>query len=523
MSHMCWVVTARAALVAMAASTAFPPARSTPMPAPEAGWSTLHIMPFRARRVWKGTSGAGIAGERTLARVEATLRALRSIVGEEQVVVDADRVASHTTDWTGGFVGASPAVVRPGSTEEVAEIIAVCRRDRVAVVPQGGNTGLVGGSVPLAGELVLSTSRLVGIVDVDPDAGQLTAAAGVTVAEVQAAAASAGWRYAVDLASRDTATIGGTVATNAGGLRVMRHGATRAQLLGVEAVLGTGDVVSRLGGLVKDNTGYDLAGLLCGSEGTLGVVTRARLALVPAAGEVVTALIGLATVADAVVLVGHLRRAVPTLEAAELVLRDGSCLVAEQTGVPPVLVPVPPVQVLVQAVGPPDPTAALARALDGAPGVLDVAVADDPARSAGLWHVREAHAESIARLGVPHKYDVTLPGARLARFVEQVPDVVADVDAGATVWLFGHVGDGNIHVNVTGGAPDRVADVGDAVLGRVVADGGSVSSEHGIGTAKRRWLVLDRGAGDVAAMRAVKAALDPDGILNPNVLLGRGS
>lgn len=451
--------------------------------------------------------------------MEATLRTLRSIVGDEHVVDDPERVASHTTDWTGGFVGSSPAVVRPGSTEEVAAVVAACRRDRVALVPQGGNTGLVGGSVPLSGELVLSTSRLVGVTDVDADGGQLTAAAGTTVAEVQAAAAAAGWRYAVDLASRDSATVGGTVATNAGGLRVMRHGPTRAQLLGVEAVLGTGDVVSRLGGLVKDNTGYDLAGLLCGSEGTLGVVTRARFALVPAAGEAVTSLIGLGSVVEAVVLVGHLRRAVPTLEAAELVLRDGSLLVAEQTGVAPVLDPVPPVQVLVEAVGPPDPTAALARALDGAPGVLDVAVADDPARAAGLWHVREAHTESIARVGVPQKYDVTLPGGRLARFVDEVPQVVAAVDPGATVWLFGHVGDGNIHVNVTGGAPDRVAAVGDAVLGRVVAEGGSVSSEHGIGTAKRRWLALDRSPGDVAAMRALKAALDPDGILNPNVLL----
>jgi FAD/FMN-containing dehydrogenase len=475
--------------------------------------------------VWNGASGAGIPAERTawgtLAPVEATLRALRSIVGDDHVVVDPDRLASHTTDWTGGFFGSTPAVVRPATTAEVAAVIAVCRRDGIAIVPQGGNTGLVGGGVPLHGELVLSTSRLVGIDDVDPDAGQLTAGAGVTIAEVQATADRIGWRYGVDLASRDNATVGGTVATNAGGLRVMRHGATRRQVLGVEAVLGTGDVVSRLGGLVKDNTGYDLASLLCGSEGTLGVVTRARLALVPAVGEVVTALIGLATVADAVALVGHLRRAVPTLEAAELVLRDGSLLVAEQTGVAPVLDPVPPVQVLVEAVGPPDPTDALARALAGADGVLDVAVATDPVRAAGLWHVREAHTESIARIGVPHKYDVTLPARRLARFVDEIPSFVADADPAARVWLFGHVGDGNIHVNVTGasgshGTDDRVAE---AVLGRVVADRGAVSSEHGIGTAKRRWLTRDRTPGDVAAMQAVEAALDPDGIMNPNVLL----
>lgn len=457
-------------------------------------------------------------------RLRALDRALRPIVGDEHVLVDADVVASYTTDWTGGFVGTTPVVVRPGSTQEVAEVVRACRRDRVPLVPQGGNTGLVGGGVPLREEVVLSTRRLLGITDEDADAGQLTAGAGETLAGVQSAAAQLGWRYGVDLAARDTATIGGTVATNAGGLRVLRHGTTRRQVLGVEAVLGTGDVVSRLGGLVKDNTGYDLAGLLCGSEGTLGVVTRARLSLVPPAASTVTALIGLATVADAVALVGHLRRAVPTLEAAELVLADGARLVAEQTGVAPVLEPVPPVQVVVEAVGPPDPTGALAAALEGASGVLDVAVADGPARAAALWHVREAHTESIARVGVPRKYDVTVPAPKLPRFVAEVPEAVRAVDPDARVWIFGHLGDGNLHVNVTapsrtgsaGVAPDPVAE---AVLGRVLADGGSISAEHGIGTAKRAWLPRDRTAGDVAGMRAIKAALDPDGIMNPNALL----
>ncbi|HAS09910.1 MAG TPA: FAD-binding oxidoreductase, partial [Acidimicrobiaceae bacterium] len=184
------------------------------------------------------------------------------------------------------------------------------------------------------------------------------------------------------------------------------------------------------------------------------------------------------------------------------------------------------------AVGPPDPTDALAAALDAHPGVLDVAVATDAARAAALWHVREVHTEAIAHLGVPRKYDVTVPSPRLARFVEQVPDLIRAVDPDARVWIFGHLGDGNLHVNVTstpapsgtgplrsgtaGVAPDAVADT---VLGRVVTDGGSVSAEHGIGKAKRAWLLRDRAAGDVAGMRAIKAALDPDGILNPNVLL----
>ena len=185
-------------------------------------------------------------------------------------------MATYAIDWTGRFAGAPTAVVRPGTGHEVAALVTLCREAGVALVPQGGNTGLVGGSVPLSGEVVLSLRRLGGVSDIDSLGGQLSAGAGTTVADVQAAAAAAGWAYGVDLASRDSATIGGTIATNAGGLQVLRYGATRGQLVGFEAVLGTGDTVSHMGGLVKDNTGYDLGGLLCGSEGTLGVVTAAR-------------------------------------------------------------------------------------------------------------------------------------------------------------------------------------------------------------------------------------------------------
>ncbi len=472
-----------------------------------------------------GNGGPNVDGERGgscghTGGVEVSLDPLRSIVGEAHVITDADRLASHVTDWTGAFTGATPAVVRPGSTAEVAEVVRWCRAQRVAIVPQGGNTGLVGGSVPLAGELVLSTERLGGITDQDPDAGQLTALAGTTIAAVQAAAHGMGWRYGVDLAARDSATVGGTVATNAGGLRVLRHGATRRQLLGVEAVLGTGEVISHLGGLIKDNTGYDLAGLLCGSEGTLGVVTRARLALVPAAGATVTALFGCPDIESAVSVVGALRRAVPTLEVAELALAAGAELVAAQTGVAPVLEPIPPVLVLVEAVGPPDPTADVAAVLEAA-GVEDVAVATDARRAEQLWHVREAHTEAISRIGVPRKYDVTLPSRALARFIRDVPGVVDRVAPDATTWLFGHVGDGNIHVNVTGAPPATGDDdpVTRVVLGAVVDAGGSISAEHGIGTAKRGWLVRNRSAAEVAAMRAIKGALDPAGICNPNVLL----
>ena len=488
-------------------------------------------MPFIDRSVWNGASGAidpdrrswpaGAAALGTLGAMSTRLLLddLRSVVGDAHVVTDPDVTATHSTDWTGRFRGAASAVVRPGSVDEVAGVVAACRAHRAAMVPQGGNTGLVGGSVPLDREVVVSTARLGGITDVDEDAGQLTAGTGVTLAAVQAAAIEAGWRYAVDLAARDTATVGGMVATNAGGLRVIRFGPTRRQVLGVEAVLGTGDVVRRLGGLVKDNTGLDLAGLLCGSEGTLGIVTRARLALVPAAGEAVTALVGLRTVEAAMRAVGSLRRSVPGLEAVEVVFASGAMLVAEQTQTPPILDPVPPVQLVVEAVGPPDPTASLHAALATIDGVVDVAVATDTRRAAQLWHVREAHTEAIARVGVPVKYDVTLPAGALPTFCTQVRERVSDVVPGADSVLFGHLADGNLHVNVLGADDVETTVLDDAVLGLVVSLGGSISAEHGIGRAKRDWLERDRGTGDVAAMTAVKRALDPDGICNPAVLV----
>ena len=442
---------------------------------------------------------------------------LREVVGD-QVLTDPELLASYTTDWTGRFVGRTPAVVRPGSTAEVAGIVAVCRREGLALVPQGGNTGLVGGGVPLAGEVVLHLGRLDALGPVDEAAGQLTAGAGVTVAAVQAAARTAGWSYGVDLASRDSATVGGTVATNAGGIRVLRHGATRAQVLGVEAVLGTGSVVSHLGGLVKDNTGYDLAGLLCGSEGTLGVVTAARLRLVADLPERSVSLLAFGSTGDALAASALLRRSLPALSACELFLDQGLQLVCSTAGLRPPFTRPYAAYLLVEVADRTDPTDDLAGAVASVGRLEDAAVAGDARGQADLWRYREGHTEAINTLGPPHKLDVTLPLASLAEFVDRVPTTVASVDPAARTWLFGHVGDGNVHVNVSGPAPDDDR-VDDAVLRLVAASGGSISAEHGIGTAKRRWLHLARSSAELAAFRAVKAALDPDGVLNPNVLL----
>jgi FAD/FMN-containing dehydrogenase len=441
----------------------------------------------------------------------------REVVGP-QVIVDPDVIASYTTDWTRRFVGRTVAVVRPGSSEEVAGVVAVCRELGVALVPQGGNSGLVGGSVPLDGEVVLSLRRLQTLEPVDGLAGQVTAGAGVALSALRHAVGAAGWTYGVDLASRDSATVGGMVATNAGGTHVLRYGDTRAQLIGIEAVLGTGSVVSHLSGLVKDNTGYHLPGLLCGSEGTLAVVTAARLRLVPALNCRTVALVAFASVADALDASAVLRRSLPSLEASELFLASGLELVCAVTGLRPPFPGLHPVYLLVEVADQADPTEALAGATSSVDGVRDVVVATDPSPRAELWRYREAHTEAVNTLGPPHKLDVTLPARSLAEFMERVPETVGAIAPTARVWLFGHAGDGNIHVNVTGLAPedDRVDD---AVLRLVGHYGGSISAEHGIGAAKRRWLHLSRTADEISAFRDLKRALDPDGVLNPNVLL----
>jgi FAD/FMN-containing dehydrogenase len=446
------------------------------------------------------------------------LQELRDIVGSGHVFVEPDVMASYAIDWTGRFTGQPTAVVRPGDGREVAGVVALCKEAGVALVPQGGNTGLVGGSVPLAGEVVLSLRRLGGITDVDSLGGQLSVGAGTPLVDVQAAAAAAGWAYGVDIGSRDSATIGGTIATNAGGLQVLRHGPTRAQLMGFEAVLGTGDTVSHMGGLMKDNTGYDLGGLLCGSEGTLGVVTAARVRLVPPNPERVTSILALPSTAAAIDAASLLRRSLPELQSLELFLQPGLDLVCRVTGAARPFKEPHSAYLLAEAAAQHDPTPALATVLDSIPSIEDVAVATDAIRRAQLWRYREGHTEAINTLGAPHKLDVTLPALVLAAFIDRVPDVVRDADPRATVWLFGHAGDCNVHVNVTGVDPGDLT-VDDRVLLYVAELGGSIGSEHGIGTAKRPWLHLNRSEAELAAFRRLKTALDPAGIMNPNVLL----
>ncbi|HEY1346295.1 MAG TPA: FAD-binding oxidoreductase [Streptosporangiaceae bacterium] len=470
------------------------------------------------------------------------LRQFAAVVGPAHVLT-GEAAAGYAVDWTGGFTGHAPAVLRPGGTGEVAALLALCAGAGVAVVPQGGNTGLAGGGVPLHGEVVLSLARLDRLSPVDLDAGQVTAGAGVSLQQV--ADADPGLDLGVFIASRHSATVGGAVATNAGGLRVLRHGPMRAQLRGIEAVLSDGTVLSHMSGLVKDNTGYDYPSLLAGSEGTLAVITAARLQLVPRLADPVTVIVGADGPGEVHALARRAVREVGGLLSAEFFTQAGLDLLAGHAGLALPLRPPTPAYLLLEAAGP-----GAAEELAGLVGDRPAAVGTDAAGRARLWACRERHPEAAGFVGVPLKLDVSVPAARWVRLASEVAGVVAEADPGALVITYGHVADGNLHVNVVpgtglaGGPPEGPHRIGsrnadstraalqadtpgaagadgrhqDAVFSFVASLGGSISAEHGIGALKARWLPLVRSDAERALFARLRAAFDPAGILNPHVL-----
>jgi FAD/FMN-containing dehydrogenase len=433
------------------------------------------------------------------------------------VLVDDDVRASYETDWTRRFHGRARAVVRPGGADEVAAVLAACRAHGAAVVPQGGNTGMVGGGVPRGGEVVVSLGRLRELGEVDRATAQVTVGAGVTLAALQAHARAAGLDAGVDFGGRDSATIGGVVSTNAGGIQAIRYGTVRARVAGLQAVLADGSVVDRRSGLLKDNAGYDLPALLVGSEGTLGVVTSVRWRLVPMLTARVAALVPLDSVAAVAALLARVRPALPSLHAAELMTDDGVQLVLDHLGTSFPLARRSPAYLLLECAGRADPTDELVGALDDA-GVADAVIADESGERERLWRLREGYTEALNAGPIPHKMDVGVPLPELPRFVEEVVALVERVAPGSRTIVFGHLGDGNVHINVLGPDPEDDS-VDEAVLRLAAACGGTISAEHGVGVAKARWLSLARSPAELMAMRAIKRALDPDGILNPGAVL----
>jgi FAD/FMN-containing dehydrogenase len=448
--------------------------------------------------------------------MNALATALRVVVGPEHVLDDPDVTVSYATDWTRRFTGEASLVVRPGSSEEVAGVVRACAEAATPVVPQGGNTGLVGGSVP-RGEpmVVLSTRRLTALGDVDAGAAQVTLGAGVTMASWRAHARESGFDAPVDFASRDSATVGGAVATNAGGSRVVRFGTMRTQVAGVHAVLADGSTIGSLAGLPKETVGVHWPSLLAGSEGTLGVITEVRLKLVPWYRHTATAMVATKTLADAVSVLTALRGGVPNLDAVELILPEAMAVVGAHLGAtPPVGDASTGAYVVVELADHEDPTDVLVGAVAGLGEVQDAAVTTEGPARERLVAFRDRITESINAQGVPLKLDVAVPVGALDELMAAVRRTLAA--HGGRVVPFGHLAEGNVHVNVL--EPGDPAAITREVLTTAAGLGGTISAEHGVGIAKTHWIHLVRTPAELAAAAAIKRALDPAGILNPGVL-----
>ena len=444
---------------------------------------------------------------------------LAAIVGANHVSSDSDVLAGRCVDHTGRYRGQASALVRPGSADEVAAVLTVCRDAGAFVTVQGGRTSLVAGTVPEHDDVLLSTERLTEIGPVDATERRVRVGAGATAGAVQKAAADAGLVFGVDLASRDSATVGGMAATNAGGLRTVRYGNMGEQILGLDVALPDGSVVRRHSSVRRDNTGYDLASLFIGAEGTLGVITALDLRLHPAPTHRVTAVAGFADL-GALLEVGREFRDADGIAALELIDARASALTAEHLGVSA------PVDgawlLLIELAGDTDHTERLADALEGAKLAGEPAVGVDVAAQRRLWAVRESVAEVLGMYGPPLKFDVSLPLSEIEAFASAADALVAKQAPDSIPVLFGHVGEGNLHLNLVRCALDgeRERDLYAAMMALIAAHHGNVSSEHGVGSRKRDYLSMSRTEADIEAMRAVKAAFDPDGYLNRAVLFG---
>jgi len=462
--------------------------------------------------------------------------AFKAVVGEGGWLSDPADTDPYERDWRGLFKGATPLVLRPRDVAQVAEIVRIAGRHGVPLVPQGGNTGLVRGGVPDASgqQVVVSLQRLNRIRAVNPDDFSLVAEAGAVLADVQAAAEAADRLFPLSLGSEGSARIGGLVSTNAGGIHVLRYGTMRALVLGVEAVLPSGEIFHGLTPLRKNNTGYDLTQLFIGAEGTLGIVTAATLRLFPRLRTSTSAWMTLASPEAAVRLLALLReRTGDQVNAFELIPREGVDLVLAHF--PEVRDPAPsrlPWVALTEVASTQADAdvraqveAALAEALE-AGLIRDAVLGETGAQARALWRIREILPEAEKKDGAAIKHDVAVPVARMPAFIEEATPVVEAMVPGSRVLAFGHLGDGNIHFNLRQPpGMDRAAfleewhRVSARVHDIVLSYGGSISAEHGIGSLKRDELARTGDPAKLAAMRAIKAALDPRGIMNPGKVL----
>lgn len=460
---------------------------------------------------------------------------VRERFGPKSVTTDADAISPWLNDWRGRYSGVSPALLSPASRDEVAAIVALAHQAGVPLVPQGGNTSMVGGATPPkdGSALILSLRRMNAIRSLSADDNLAVAEAGVILADLHAAALDAGRRFPLTLGARGSATIGGLVSTNAGGTQVLRFGTMRSLVAGVEAVLPDGSVHDGLAALKKDNRGYDINQLLIGAEGTLAIVTAASLRLVPAIASRAVAWVGLASPQAALDLLRRIDN--PAIESFEIVPGDSLALVLQHIpGTRDPLAGRHPWHVLIEAISTeidgPSPAAMLESALGSAleAGMIaDAVVAASEAQAEAFWRIRDSLSEAERASGPAVQHDISVPVAGMPRFMTEGAAEAERRFPGTHATAFGHLGDGNVHFHVRA-APgtDRdtfyatqAPEITRLVHDMVVAAGGSISAEHGIGQMKRDELERLGPPSRIAALRAIKHGLDPQGILNPGKLV----
>ncbi|HEX8641926.1 MAG TPA: FAD-binding oxidoreductase [Allosphingosinicella sp.] len=466
----------------------------------------------------------------------ALIEKFARLLGPKGFTAEASAIEPWATDWRGRYRGKAAALLSPASRDEVAQLVRLCASESVPLVPQGGNTSMVGGATPDASgaALLLSLRRMNRIRSLDPASNLAVAEAGVILADLHAAALAAGRRFPLTLGAKGSATIGGLVSTNAGGTQVLRFGTMRSLVQGIEAVLPDGTLFEGLAPLKKDNRGYDVTQLLIGAEGTLGVVTAASLKLVAAIGERAVAWAGCASPEAAMGLLRHLETIVgEAIETFELIPASSLELVLEH--VPGTRAPLAGRHcwnVLIEAVSPMATPSPENRLYEGLRAALEIGIVDDAtiasseAQAEALWRLRDSISEAEKKDGPATKHDISVPVTDMPRFVTEAAAEVERRFAGTRVNAFGHLGDGNIHFNVrapAGAADEWVEEEGQAVTtfvhDLVTAAGGSISAEHGIGQMKLGELARLASPARLTALRAIKHALDPKGIMNPGKLV----
>jgi FAD/FMN-containing dehydrogenase len=459
------------------------------------------------------------------------LARIKAVVGEAGYSDDPARLDPKLTEWRGKWKGHTPLLVMPKSTEEVAAVVKICSDAGVAITPQGGNTGLVGGQIPF-GEILLSLERMKAVRDVAPTDDTMVLETGLSLLEAQQIAEKAGRYFPLSLAAEGTATVGGVISTNAGGTAVLRYGVTRDLVSGLEVVLPNGEIFHGLKRLRKDNTGYDLKQLFIGAEGTLGIITAASLKLFPIMNSRATAIVAFETAQKAIdLLVRAKQETGGQVEAFELMGRYGLSLVLKH--IPDTREPLEgeyPWYALIEvASGDPDGAqAAMERVLGAAfeeDLIIDGVIAQNETQAAEFWRLREDHSAAEKAEGAAWKHDVSVPLSRMADYIEEGDKAVQAFLPGARLVAFGHVGDGNVHFNVI--VPEgmdaaefnALRDAGAKVVHDLVHKyEGSISAEHGLGRMKTQEALQYKDPVAVEAMRAVRLSLDPKRIMNPHVL-----